>query len=515
MPYSIHRYNGSTISVVQDGTIDNTTDLRLVGKNYAGYGEIQNDNYVWLLENFSGTVAPPNAISGQVWYDSGSNKLKFYDKNNSWRTTGGAALSESQPTGLTQGDLWFQTSTSQLYACSTSDGTQFQLIGPQGVTGFGATQMQSISVQDNNPSPLSHAIIQAKVGESGSSTKVVFAVSPTAFTLGTGNPITGFSVVEPGITLNSLTNTTVNSTPVYSTRLSSYRFWGTATDSDALGGYPASAYATTQSLGSFLDAGFTVGTSPTLRVWINSGTPYIQNTVGNTIVFQTSSGGTQTPIKLQGGDILPGSDATSQNPSNIGSGTARYNNVYAVSFKGIADKAQQVQIDSGSYAGATVSATANTIAARGNDGSITASTFTGIATSAKYADLAEKYLADQDYPVGTVVMVGGDAEVTESAVGYLAIGIVSAKPAFMMNKDLEGGTYIALKGRVPVRVRYPVCKGDRLISFNRGTAISCENSISGVIDLDNEDISYDIWVFAIALEDNDGVEERLVEAVIL
>ena len=79
MAYTIDRYNGTTLTVVEDGTVDQTSDIKLVGKNYAGYGEIQNENFLHLLENFSGANQPPKAISGQVWYDSGANKLKLYD----------------------------------------------------------------------------------------------------------------------------------------------------------------------------------------------------------------------------------------------------------------------------------------------------------------------------------------------------------------------------------------------------------------------------------------------------
>ena len=70
MAYTINRYNNAQLTVVEDGTIDQTTDIKLVGKNYAGYGEIQNENMVFLLENFAGTSAPPRALSGQVLFDS-------------------------------------------------------------------------------------------------------------------------------------------------------------------------------------------------------------------------------------------------------------------------------------------------------------------------------------------------------------------------------------------------------------------------------------------------------------
>ena len=132
--------------------------------------------------------------------------------------------------------------------------------------------------------------------------------------------------------------------------------------------------------------------------------------------------------------------------------------------------------------------------------------FSGTATSARYADLAEKYLADAEYEVGTVIAVGGTAEVTAANITnqHSVLGVVSANPALMMNSEQEGGTYIALKGRVPVKVVGNVKKGDRL-------APSME---SGIATVKNEK---DAWSFAIALEDGSGTPENpgIIEAVIL
>ena len=63
MTYRVDRYNRTFLTNVADGTIDSTTDLRFVGRNYSGYGEIQNENFLHLLENFSNTVAPSRPIS--------------------------------------------------------------------------------------------------------------------------------------------------------------------------------------------------------------------------------------------------------------------------------------------------------------------------------------------------------------------------------------------------------------------------------------------------------------------
>ena len=102
MAYAIDRYNNTLLTTVEDGTVDQTTDLKFIGKNYAGYGEIQNENFLFLLENFSGANQPARPLSGQVWFDSGTSKLKFYD-GTQWRTTGGAEIGATQPTGLANG----------------------------------------------------------------------------------------------------------------------------------------------------------------------------------------------------------------------------------------------------------------------------------------------------------------------------------------------------------------------------------------------------------------------------
>ena len=124
----------------------------------------------------------------------------------------------------------------------------------------------------------------------------------------------------------------------------------------------------------------------------------------------------------------------------------------------------------------------------------------GTAVHAQYADLAEKYLADWAYPMGTVVAVGGDAEVTACTPGDLAIGVVSANPAFKMNSALADGIYIALKGRVPVLVEGTVKKGQRLTAGGHGCAVVAQANID---------------VFAVALESSDDANIKLIEAVIL
>ena len=539
MPYSIDRYNGTVLTVVEDGTIDSTTDIKLIGKNYAGYGEVQNENLVHLLENFSGASAPPRPVSGQLWFDSANKKLKFYDATK-WRTTGGAEIGASTPTGLSTGDFWFDTANDQLYAYN---GTEFVLIGPETAPGLGITQLRSRTVVDNASG--NHAIIEAIVDD-----ETIYVISADEFTLDSGiNPITGFSVIKKGLTLINTGASGVTSTD--------HRYWGTATNSLKLGGVDAANFIQSGALNftggaTFDDVGFTVGNGNDLEVYIDvdGTTGIIKNAQSSTIKFQTTSGTVRTPMTLVGLDILPGATGT----SNIGSSSYKYNIVYANSFSGTATQSDTLSVG-GVYRSAATSNTANTIAARDASGDLTANqfignastatsatsattatnansllvgatyraaattasantvaardasgdiyavVFRGQATSAQYADLAEKYLADADYEIGTVLVVGGDKEVTASNWGQRAIGVVSGNPAYIMNSDLDGGTLVALKGRVPVKVVGIIRKGDRLVASNNGSAVMGASHSSDV--------------FAISLETNNDTGVKLVECVIL
>ena len=114
---------------------------------------------------------------------------------------------------------------------------------------------------------------------------------------------------------------------------------------------------------------------------------------------------------------------------------------------------------------ATTAATANKVVARDSSGDIYANLFQGTATSARYADLAEKYEADADYEPGTVLVIGGESEVTisDEAGSYQVVGVVSTDPAYLMNSE-SNGVAVALRGRVPCKVTGNVNKGDVLIA---------------------------------------------------
>jgi hypothetical protein len=369
--------------------------------------------------------------------------------------------------------------------------------------------MRSRSVRDTLSA--THAIIEAIVD---GDTIFVISADPE-FTLDpTTSSINGFTKIHQGVTLAYTNN---NSAPGQTVN-GNHRFWGTATDSDRLGGIEAANFvqkndAIFNELVQFSDAGFTVGDTPRLRVFNQtsgvSTIPIIQNQLNDTIKFQTTVGAaTKTPLTLVGADILPGSD----NQTDLGSGALRFKTVNAVTFAGTSTRSDSLYVAADDYRTASASATAGTIAVRTSSteilngvsitpGALKATFFVGTATAANYADLAEMYAADAEYEVGTVLMVGGEKEVTASQVGFRALGAVSANPAYLMNKDLEGGTIIALKGRVPVKVSGSVIKGQRLVAGPNGAAQAAMGN--------NAD------VFAIALETNEEAGVKLVECVIL
>jgi hypothetical protein len=149
---------------------------------------------------------------------------------------------------------------------------------------------------------------------------------------------------------------------------------------------------------------------------------------------------------------------------------------------------------------ATSANTASTIVARDGSGNFSAGTITATSTSAQYADLAEKYTTDQEYPIGTVMKVSthDNYETDAAMLNSIAIGVISAEPAYLMNSDSEGQA-IGLKGRVPVRVVGAVKKGEAVYCSDNGTASA---EFTGCC------------LVGITLESNINTAEKLVECVL-
>lgn len=129
MAYILNKTNGSVVATVQDSSLDTTTDLTFLGRNFAGYGEIQNENFLKLLENFSNSSAPTKPIEGQLWFDSSANRLRVYD-GNFWKGFANLDIADFNPKNIKNyrsGDLWYDDVGQQLHV---HNGTDFILVGP-------------------------------------------------------------------------------------------------------------------------------------------------------------------------------------------------------------------------------------------------------------------------------------------------------------------------------------------------------------------------------------------------
>ena len=133
-----------------------------------------------------------------------------------------------------------------------------------------------------------------------------------------------------------------------------------------------------------------------------------------------------------------------------------------------------------------------------NSGTLTTTILAGVSTTARYADLAEKYVPDAEYPVGTVMTVGGGAEIKYCSTDNIPAGVISDKPAYLMNSEQEFGVPMALVGRVPVRIVGVVEKGQAVNASLNGVA-----SVFG----EGERVG-------IALESSDDAGEKLIECLL-
>jgi hypothetical protein len=391
MAYTINLTDGTIFATIPDGTINTSSSMTLIGKNYAGYGQFLDDNFIHLLENSSNTTAPSAPLTGQLWWDSGNNLLKVYN-GTLFKTISAATASISAPSSNSTGDLWFDTTNQQLKVWT---GSAWLLVGPAFTAGTGTTGAIPDTIVDNTN--VSHVVIKMYVNNN-----IVAIVSKdSAFTPQT--PISGFgSGVLPGITLAS----TVSAVPQL--------FQGTATNSQTVGGYSAS---------SFLLKNTNETTNGTFAILNNGGL-----TVGANQDFKAS---------------VTGANVTLANQTSGGN----------INFS------------------ANISGTPTTVMTiNGSTGVIS-----GTQINANYADVAERFAADVEMSPGTVVELGGSAEITQvqQELSDNVFGVISTRAAYLMNS--QAGTDqthppVAMTGRVPVRVQGIIRKGDRLVAAGNGMA---------------------------------------------
>lgn len=415
MAYTINLTDGTIFAVVADGTINTDSSMTLVGKNYAGYGEFLDENFIKLLESGANASAPGDPLTGQLWYDKTNNQLKVYN-GSLFKVLGGARSSATTPTSNVTGDLWWDTTNSQL---KVYNGTDFVTIGPAFTAGEGTSGAIVTTITDSSPGA-DHVVIQMYVNNT------IVGIWSKDATFTPAVAISGFATIGPGLNL--------------STSVSNGVFKGTATDAQLLDGLDSTAFmrsntntSTTGTLSVLNDSGINVGGDSDGRMFVISSDLYLRNqTSDGDIYIQVNDGGsTTTVMQIDGATSSIGvrdiTNLQADGVGNIGSASTSFNTVFAK------------------------------------------------ATSAEYADVAERFAADQPYAPGTVVQLGGVAEVTRAneELTESVFGVVSTQPAYIMNgKAGDDVTHpaIAMTGRVPVLVTGKITKGDRLVSAGNGLA---------------------------------------------
>ena len=373
MAYTIVKTDGTVLTTIPDGTINTTsTSIGLPGRNYAGYGQALDTNFVHTLENFAANTPPARPLRGQLWFNTNNSTLYVCPAD-----------------GTTNAAAW-------LSLTSTSSG---------GTTTFGNVTVTG-NISCNN--------LAATNNVSANSAVLNFLTVSANANFG--------NVVAANANITGTLTTTVITT-------------GNATTTGTMTG-----------------------------TWTING------------------GNTGNAAIITGGNIVV--------PSVAGAGVKADNFYYAngtpISFSGTYSNANVetfLPIYSGNvgntataantaFIGTTITAGANTTA-----GSITGnwSLTAGSSLNATYADLAERFAADDVYDAGTVVQLGGSDEITavQFELSEDVFGVISNSAAYLMNAaagDNKSHPAVAVSGRVPVKVQGSVKKGERLVSAGNGIA---------------------------------------------
>ena len=298
MAYTINKTDGTVVTTITDGTVDNTTSLQLFGKSYSGFGEALNENLVKLLENAASTAAPAAPLKGELWFDTTTNQIKVYD-GTSFKPTGGAKSSTSLPTTPSVGDLWLDATNDQVFvytgdARSHQVNSKWELIGPA----FTAGQTQSGWKIETLASSGGNKVVSSMYA---GATRVAI-LSKETFTPSASQ--TGFASIKAGITLNSTLGSVFEGS---STQASAIDVSSTSNTSGTIiaGGNFLRADAADTTTGALtIDAngGVIIGDAQELSITISSNDVTVaQTSEDKDLKFTVNDGGaTKTPIQLVG-----------------------------------------------------------------------------------------------------------------------------------------------------------------------------------------------------------------------
>lgn len=601
MAYTINLTDGNVFATISDGTTNTDSSVTLIGKNYAGYGQFLDDNFIQMLENFSSassggnpTVAQLSSpLVGQLWWDKTNGLLKVWS-GAAWKTISSATASAGQPSPSIVGDLWYDSTNQQLKVCSVAGnpGT-FIVVGPAYTSSEGTSGAVPETVYS---SATPHFITSLYVNN----TRVAIVSKDASFS--PDAPVsTTFPTIYPGITLTN------SGSPVFA---------GSATNAQLLDSLDSADFmratantATTGTVRVLNNTGLFVGTGNVFNVNVSgndariksdistgnltiqanvagttvnvaqalgaSGTFAVSNalTVGTTAVVTgnvtganiNTAGLVSATGNIRGGNVISvaavsgvsvvatgnvdagnlrtsglvsatGNITSAANIAGtffIGNGSQLTGLSSAVSVTKIENGISNAQIGaSGGNLAITIGGTANVVVIDtttlytttvsvasiaktgtsnvGNIGQINNWFDKAFVTSyqAQYADVAERFAADEVMDAGTVVELGGEKEITRSQTDLSenVFGVISTAAAYLMNGGAgtdETHPAVAMTGRVPVKVIGAVKKGDRLVSAGNGIARSAKPG---------EATSFN--VIGRALESKTTTEQGTVEAIV-
>lgn len=545
MAYTINLTDGTVFATVNDGTVNTASSMTLVGKNYAGYGEFLDENFIHLLENGSNTSAPSAPLTGQLWWDKTNNLLKVYN-GSIFKTISAATASATQPSSNVTGDLWYDTTNQQVKVYT---GSSFIVVGPAFTSTEGTAGAIPETVNDNTATPhfvTGLYVAGTRVGlvskdatfTAAAPTSVLFptvfkgiTMSNSADTVFAGNVRNGGNVV---ITAGGATTAIVQATGVLVTGFNSVT-------GNVIGGNITTAGLVTASGNvtgaNIVTAGLTTVTGNVIGGNINTAglvsATGLVSAGGNVIGANITTAGLVTATgNITGGNIITSALMQSANVSataNVQAGNLRTTGLVSATgnitsaanvsgqfflgngsqLTGLSLGVSVTKFENGTSKGEinapngniafTVAGTANvvvidtttvyanvvsvqSIAKTGSNGvgniGSSANYFNQVfatATTALYADVAERFAADELLEPGTVVELGGTREITRSIndLSENVFGVISTRPAYTMNGAAgndDTHPRVAMTGRVPVKVIGYVKKGDRLVSAGLGQA---------------------------------------------
>jgi hypothetical protein len=556
MAYVINLTDGTTFATIADGTVNTSSSMILVGKNYAGYGEFLDENFIHLLENSASTTSPSAPLIGQLWWDKSANLLKVNFNGNpstGWKTISAATASASQPSNNVTGDLWYDTVNQQLKVWT---GSSFIVVGPAftSSTGTAGAIPEAIPNSAGGPDIDVTSLYVAGVRTAIVSDTAEFVPSaPTSTTfpriypglnlnkgiadagyagnvfnqgnllLGAGGNAAVITVTSSGANITGYVTVTANVTGGNIITAGFASATGNITGGNVsttglvtaagnvIGGNINSA-AAISAAGLITASGNITGAN----IATNGVITAAGNITGGNILTSgqfTTSGAVNAVGNITGGNLRTGGIVSATGAvtasGNIIAGSGAYflgdggllsNVSAAVSVTKIENGTSNVSVSSsGGNVTFAIGATANVVVvsssglvatgitvpsitksgsnAVGNIGS-SSNYFNQVfatATTALYADVAERFAADEVLAPGTVVELGGAQEITraQTDLSENVFGVISTRPAYTMNGgagDDDTHPKVAMTGRVPVLVTGVVRKGDRLVSAGNGIA---------------------------------------------